>query len=115
MKNIRILRIIDILAVELSDLHNMLKTACRDFGDGKVNGCVTRKKVQKLNKRLQVVANRIVSLNNAIKDNYAKGCNYFLNTSKESINKDYSDSVSIVYWVLFNCRMCGGVNSLIID
>ena len=42
MKNIRILRIIDILAVELGDLRNMLESACRAFDEGKVNGCITR-------------------------------------------------------------------------
>ncbi len=36
MKNIRILRIIDILAVELGDLRNMLESACRAFDEGKV-------------------------------------------------------------------------------
>lgn len=116
MKNIRILRIIDILAVELGDIRNMLDAACRAFDEGKVNGCITRKRVQKLNERFKVITKRIVSLNDAVKDHYAKGNNYFLNTSKESINKDYSSSLNMINWVLFNaCSSYGWINSLIKD
>lgn len=116
MKNIRILRIIDILAVELGNLRNMLESACRAFDEGKVNGCITRKRVQKLNERFKVITKRIVSLNDAVKDHYAKGDNYFLNTSKESINKDYSSSLNMINWVLFNASSSyGWLNSLIKD